>query len=128
MEENYPVPNIATDAVEIAFAAISGLIAHKPKIYRELLPLEALLRKAMLHHNQPNASGDARQMFYDEVARLACDTDLQWHCTFNRELFVAFQKYACSGNKMAKHILKQYEIACQANPKLKNADLLSMVD
>lgn len=53
MEENYPVPNVAIDAVEIAFAAISGLIAHKPKIYRELLPLEALLRKAMLPTTSP---------------------------------------------------------------------------
>lgn len=114
-----PPDIVATDAVEVAHAAIEGYVESMKKPDKDLVALRDMLWAAILHSGQDGGTAASKQKFYDHVAHIACHTQLMWHCTFTRQLFNAFQSRAEKGIRMAKKLLEEFEEACRRSPTLK---------
>jgi hypothetical protein len=97
---------VATDAVEVAFAALDEYPGTKKD--KGLQALRDMLWAAMMHARQDGGTPESRQAFYDKVADLACGTAMAWHCTMTRELLAAFKARAQKGNFAAKQIEENF--------------------
>lgn len=110
---------VATDAIEVAYTALDGYIASLEKPDSGLLAIRDMLWAAILHSGEPGGTSKSKQAFYEHVAHVACDTNLEWHCTLTRELQNAIKAHAEDGNRVAKKLLECFEEACRRNPTLK---------
>lgn len=110
---------VATDAIEVAHAALDGYIDSLGKPDNGLLAIRDMLWAAMLHSGEPGGTSKSKQTFYEHVAHVACDTNMEWHCTLTSELLNAIKAHAEKGNRVAKKLLECFEEACRRNPTLK---------
>ena len=113
---------VATDAIEVAHAALDGYLQGIKKPNKDLVALRDMLWSAMLHSGDPGGTAASKQNFYDHVAHIACHTEMEWHCTMTSELLNALQAKAENGVVMAKRLLEMCSEAKSRTPGLKVVD------